>query len=74
MIGENEIPKGTTHYFLWWNGLHLYKKEKGVWKNYSGGKWIDEIHCGYHKIGWFFGYRLYAGGYTHKLHKITYEV
>lgn len=71
---EYEIPKDATHYFLWWDGVHVYKRENGKWMVFILGNWTEAVNCSYHKFKWFFGWRLHAGSYMHKLHKITYEM
>ena len=73
MKTEYKIPDDATHYFLWWDGLRVYKRNKGKWMYFSGKEWRDEVDCSYHKIRWFFGYKLFAGSYRHKLHKITWS-
>ena len=69
-----EIRKGApdaTHYFNWWDGDHIFKKEGRNWKWLVNGEWtnIDLL-----KIYWFFGWRCkakYLGGPSHKLKPLT---
>lgn len=68
---EHNIPTDATYYFLWWTGIHVYKKEKGVWMYWNGKQWKEELDLPYYKIKWFFGYYLHAGDYKHRLHKIS---
>lgn len=70
---EEEIPKDATHYFLWWDGLHVYKKDGNNWYWLINSKWCEPVDAPYIKIVWRFGWYQKAGGYMHKLHKITFE-
>ena len=74
MKTEYEIPKDSTHYFLWWDGVHVYKRENGKWYDLINGRWVEPVSAPYHKIVWRFGWYQMSGSYKHKLHKITYAV
>lgn len=66
---EGEIPNDATHYFLWWDGLHVYKKEGKKWKWLINNTWMD-IPKLTPVRGWIYHY-VDALGYKHKLHKIS---
>lgn len=69
---EYEIPKDATHYFLWWNGIHVYKRDGKKWYRFSGGKWSECLNVSYHHVRrGLFGYYQIAGSYKHKLHRIN---
>lgn len=69
---QSDIPLDATHYFLWWDGLHIYKKDGKEWFWFINGKWRNVPKEKYMKISWFFGYHQIAFGYRHKLHKVTW--
>ena len=73
MDTENHVPDDATHYFLWWDGIHIYKKDGKNWFWLTNGKWREPVKTPYHKIVWRFGWYQMAGNYMHKLHKITYS-
>lgn len=65
-----EIRKNApdaTHYFSWWDGMHVFKRLDGNWYWLINGKWTDTELL---KIYWFFGWQCkarYLGGPSHKL-------
>lgn len=71
MRTEYEIPDDATHYFLWWDGLRVYKKDKGEWKWFIRGKWLDIPNLV--PVRGLFSHYVIACGYRHKLHKITWS-
>lgn len=68
MKTEYPIPRDATHYFLWWDGIHIYKKNGREWKYLINGKWLDIP--GLVKVKGVFSYRLDCLGYSHPLHEI----
>lgn len=64
-----DVPSDATHYFLWWDGIHIYKKDGKRWYWLINDQWVEPPI----KIKWFFGWYQIACGYKHKLHRITYE-
>ena len=71
MKTEHNIPKDASHYFLWWDGIHVYKKDGNAWYWLVGNKWTECQNISYHRVvRGLFGYYQLAGSYKHKLHKI----
>lgn len=67
------IPSDATHYFLWWDGLHIYKKDGKNWYWLINDNWSEAVKCNHVKVSWFFGYYQLAGSYKHKLHRFTFK-
>lgn len=71
MKTEFEIPKDATHYFFWWDGIHVYKKEGKDWFHYTDTQWFECWNLSHHYIKrGLFSYYQVAGNFKHKLHKI----
>lgn len=68
MKTEYEIPNDATHYFLWWDGIHVYKKDGKNWYWLILGNWCDVPT--FVPVRGLFCYYVDARGYKHKLHKI----
>lgn len=64
------LPNDATHYFLWWDGLHVYKKDGKNWLWLINGEWRDIPVV--IPVRWWFGYHVEAEGYKHKLHKVNW--
>lgn len=60
----------ATHCISWWDGVHVFKREKGKWFWLINGQWSDTDLL---KIYWLFGWwckTKHLGGPSHKLKPI----
>lgn len=57
----------ATNYFEWWDGYHVFKRNKNGWEWWINNSWNNTDLL---KIYWWFGWKCkarYMGGSSHKL-------